>query len=179
MCIRDRAQDCARDVSHARARGEEVPGESFCCESRFPAPLCFPSFLLGVGFVLALASPHSPSSLLLLLLSSFPVVKATSRPPNANPPQALEALKDGIVDSVGGLDQALSFVEENALVKKTDKGVYGLLKREMFKEAVALLETSGRGDDGGSLGAGLREAQEKDRREMKRRLEASEAKAKL
>ncbi|KAI4759113.1 putative carnitinyl-CoA dehydratase [Aureobasidium sp. EXF-3400] len=54
--------------------------------------------------------------------------------------KALEALEAGIIDGVGGLDEVVAFVDELKLVSKTDKGVYGLLKREMWRETVAFLD---------------------------------------
>ncbi|KAI5210269.1 hypothetical protein AUEXF2481DRAFT_25013 [Aureobasidium subglaciale EXF-2481] len=54
--------------------------------------------------------------------------------------KALEALEAGIIDGVGGLDEVVAFVDELKLVEKTDKGVYGLLKREMWRETVAFLD---------------------------------------
>ncbi|KAH0386445.1 putative carnitinyl-CoA dehydratase, partial [Aureobasidium melanogenum] len=54
--------------------------------------------------------------------------------------KALEALEAGIIDGVGGLDEVVKFVEELGLVSKTDKGIYGLLKKEMWRETVAFLD---------------------------------------
>jgi len=54
--------------------------------------------------------------------------------------KALEALEAGVIDGVGGLDEVVAFVEEFKLVSKTDKGVYGKLKSEMWRETVALLD---------------------------------------
>ncbi|SMR48501.1 unnamed protein product [Zymoseptoria tritici ST99CH_1E4] len=59
--------------------------------------------------------------------------------------KALEALEDGLVDSVGGLDEALAFIEEFQLVKKAQPGasgrsVYGELKREMWRKTVEYLD---------------------------------------
>jgi enoyl-CoA hydratase/carnithine racemase len=54
--------------------------------------------------------------------------------------KALEALEAGIIDGVGGLDEVVAFVDELKLVSKTDQGVYGLLKREMWRETVAFLD---------------------------------------
>ncbi|KAI9159134.1 enoyl-CoA hydratase/isomerase [Paramyrothecium foliicola] len=51
-------------------------------------------------------------------------------------PAALEA---GLVDALGGLDQALKLIEERQLVKKCQSGIYGVLKAEMWRESVALL----------------------------------------
>jgi ClpP class serine protease len=59
--------------------------------------------------------------------------------------QALDALEEGLVDSLGGLDDALKFVDELALVSKAQPGMSGQsvlsdLKREMYRETVELLE---------------------------------------
>ncbi|KAH7347228.1 enoyl-CoA hydratase/isomerase [Plectosphaerella cucumerina] len=51
-------------------------------------------------------------------------------------PAALEA---GLVDALGGLDEALRLIEERKLVTKGQSGVYGVLKMEMYREAEALL----------------------------------------
>lgn len=62
--------------------------------------------------------------------------------------QALEAFKEGIVDHLGGLDETLQYIDEMQLTKKVGPGMsginaYGPLKREMWKETVALLENHG------------------------------------
>lgn len=55
---------------------------------------------------------------------------------------ALEALKEGIVDGLGGLDEVLSFCGEYKLVGKANTGVYGRLKQEMWRETVGYLATA-------------------------------------
>ncbi|KAI0470902.1 enoyl-CoA hydratase/isomerase family protein [Xylariaceae sp. FL0804] len=62
---------------------------------------------------------------------------------------ARAALDAGLVDAVdgrsgggvggGGLDAVLALVRDRALVKRGETGVYGLLKAEMYRESVALL----------------------------------------
>jgi hypothetical protein len=59
--------------------------------------------------------------------------------------QALDALEEGLVDSLGELDDALKFVDDLGLVAKAQPGmsgklVYSDLKREMYRETVELLE---------------------------------------
>lgn len=49
------------------------------------------------------------------------------------------ALEAGIVDKLGGLEEALALVAERKLVKKGQSGVYGVIKSEMWRESVALL----------------------------------------
>ena len=53
---------------------------------------------------------------------------------------ALEALKEGIVDGLGGWEESKGFVDEMKLMKRGQSGVYGILKAEMWKETVQLLE---------------------------------------
>ena len=53
---------------------------------------------------------------------------------------ALEALKEGIVDGLGGWEEAKVFWEEMKLVKRGESGVYGVLKAEMWKETVQYLD---------------------------------------
>jgi len=51
-----------------------------------------------------------------------------------------EALEAGIVDGVGGLDEVLKLVAERKLTKKGETGIYGALKREMYRESVAIMK---------------------------------------
>lgn len=59
---------------------------------------------------------------------------------------ALEALKEGIVDGLGCAEEALAFVGEMNLVKKAESTVYGVLKKEMWRETVGYLENSDAAD---------------------------------
>jgi enoyl-CoA hydratase/carnithine racemase len=52
---------------------------------------------------------------------------------------ALEALKEGIIDGLGGWDETMTFVKEMKLSNKAESGVYGELKKEMWRETVAYL----------------------------------------
>ncbi|KAI1425891.1 putative carnitinyl-CoA dehydratase [Xylaria sp. FL1777] len=58
---------------------------------------------------------------------------------------AKAALEAGIVDAVGEVDAVLKLIEERGLVAKGTTGVYGLLKAEMYKEVIALLNIKGPG----------------------------------
>lgn len=61
------------------------------------------------------------------------------------------ALEAGIVDAVGGLEVVLGLVGERGLTEKGKTGVYGLLKMEMYRESLDLLENhlrEERKDDG-------------------------------
>ena len=53
---------------------------------------------------------------------------------------ALEALKEGILDGVGGVDEALAFIEEMKLVQKAQGTSYGRLKEELYREVVKDLD---------------------------------------
>ncbi|KAI2621603.1 enoyl-CoA hydratase/isomerase family protein [Hypoxylon sp. NC1633] len=57
---------------------------------------------------------------------------------------AKAALEAGLVDAIGGMDAALGLIQERALVKKGTTGAYGMLKAEMYRESVALLDAKGR-----------------------------------
>lgn len=54
--------------------------------------------------------------------------------------QAIDALRENIVDSLGGLPETLKFIDEMKLTSRADKGVFGALKREMWRETVDYLE---------------------------------------
>ena len=60
---------------------------------------------------------------------------------------ALEALKEGIIDGLGGWEECRGFVEEMKLVSRGQSGVYGRLKEEMWRESVALLDMGERGEE--------------------------------
>ncbi|CAK7199279.1 hypothetical protein SEUCBS139899_001954 [Sporothrix eucalyptigena] len=57
-----------------------------------------------------------------------------------------EALVAGLVDKLGGFDEALSLISERSLVDKGKTGVYGLLKAEMYRETMAYLSPEGHMD---------------------------------
>lgn len=60
---------------------------------------------------------------------------------------ALEALQEGIVDGLGMVPEVLTFIEEMKLVDKAKSGVYGQLKKEMWRETVGyLVDTGGSGE---------------------------------
>lgn len=94
----------------------------------------------------------------------------------ADDSQALDALKEGIVDAVGGLDETMSYIEEMKLVTRAEKGVYGALKREMYRETVHYLENWGN-EARRDLEADM--AMEKERVTREKGVKAFEAKAKL
>ena len=50
------------------------------------------------------------------------------------------ALQHGIVDALGGWDDVKKFVDEKKLCEKGKTGIYGMMKREMYKETVVLLD---------------------------------------
>ena len=53
---------------------------------------------------------------------------------------ALEALKEGIIDGVGGPEEALAFIEEMKLIQKGQSQSYGRIKEELYREVVEDLE---------------------------------------
>jgi enoyl-CoA hydratase/carnithine racemase len=54
-----------------------------------------------------------------------------------------EALENGIVDALGGLEEMVGFVEKRKLVGKGKSEVYGILKGEMYRETKGYLEDAG------------------------------------
>jgi enoyl-CoA hydratase/carnithine racemase len=50
------------------------------------------------------------------------------------------ALSNGIVDGLGGYEEAVKFIGERKLVEKGQKDVYSVLKAEMYRETVGWLE---------------------------------------
>jgi Delta3-Delta2-enoyl-CoA isomerase len=55
---------------------------------------------------------------------------------------ALEALKEGVIDGVGGLEEVLAFVSEMKLVQKAQSKSYGKLKEELYRETIKDLDES-------------------------------------
>ncbi|KAH8778872.1 ClpP/crotonase-like domain-containing protein [Diaporthe sp. PMI_573] len=51
-----------------------------------------------------------------------------------------DAAAGGIVDAAGGWDEVLALVKERKLTERGKTGVYGLLKMEMYRECLDLLE---------------------------------------
>ena len=56
---------------------------------------------------------------------------------------ALEALKEGVIDGLGGPEETIKFIAEMGLTAKAESGVYGKLKEEMWRQTVRLLEQGG------------------------------------
>ncbi|KAM0693446.1 hypothetical protein Q7P36_006701 [Cladosporium allicinum] len=78
--------------------------------------------------------------------------------------KALDALEEGLVDSLGGLDEALTFIDELKLVAKAQPGIsgkiaYSDLKREMYRQTVEYLEN---GSEEAAREAALAEKQAKE-----------------
>lgn len=53
---------------------------------------------------------------------------------------ALEGMKEGLLDSLGGVEEAITLIQEMRLLDRAKSGVYGRLKQEMWGETVSLLE---------------------------------------
>lgn len=59
---------------------------------------------------------------------------------------ALEGLKEGFLDGLGGMPEAITFVQEMHLLDRAKSGVYGRLKAEMWGETVGLLDNYSPGE---------------------------------
>ncbi|OAL30046.1 hypothetical protein AYO20_08950 [Fonsecaea nubica] len=53
---------------------------------------------------------------------------------------ALEALKEGIIDGVGGVEETLAFISEMKLAQKAQGKSYGLIKEELYREVIKDLD---------------------------------------
>lgn len=54
---------------------------------------------------------------------------------------AQEALDQGIVDVLGGLEEAVALIEQKKLTALAGSGVYGQLRREMLRQTYGILES--------------------------------------
>lgn len=81
---------------------------------------------------------------------------------------ALEGLKEGVLDGLGGVEEVVVFVREMGLIDRGKTGVYGRLKQEMWGETVELLDNVSDGERKGE-----RELEDNARRqeEEKKRVE--------
>ena len=59
---------------------------------------------------------------------------------------ALEGLKEGLLDGLGGMEEVLIFVKEMGLIDRGKTGIYGRLKQEMWGETVGLLDQTEEGE---------------------------------
>ncbi|KAL9072352.1 MAG: hypothetical protein Q9161_003671 [Pseudevernia consocians] len=59
---------------------------------------------------------------------------------------ALEGLKEGLVDGLGGMEEVVVFVKEMALLDRGKTGVYWRLKQEMWRETVGYLDQVAEGE---------------------------------
>lgn len=99
------------------------PTRGFCClnELEFGAPLKPPMTSI-------FRQKASPAAYRAIVLEA----KRLSGP---------DALAQHLVDALGGLDAVLELVAARKLVDKGKTGVYGLLRREMYRETIGYLES--------------------------------------
>lgn len=91
----------------------------------------------------------------------------------------VEAAGRGIVDAAGGWEEVLALVRERGLTGRGATGVYGLLKMEMYRECLDLLDSHEREEEKDARWVrGEEERKEKGRREVEEWVR-SQAKAKL
>ena len=85
------------------------------------------------------------------------------------------ALEAGIVDVLGGVEEAVAFAAQRKLTEKARTGIYGLMKAEMYRESVALLTEEGHAREEERFGAML-EADERRREEGEKKYKRKGAK---
>lgn len=93
----------------------------------------------------------------------------------------MESLKEGLIDGLGGLEEALTYIDELKLTNKAGKGmsgkaVYGMLKQEMWRETVGYLDNFGAED---ARDFTFEERRKRDRQESEKEVRAWEIRAKL
>ncbi|RAL04606.1 enoyl-CoA hydratase/isomerase family protein [Aspergillus ibericus CBS 121593] len=80
-----------------------------------------------------------------------------------------EALKVGIVDGLGGMEETLGFVEQRKLVKMPETGIYGMMKEEMYRHSLGILDGhEGNVEWRGRVEEGKKRLEEVARREVER-----------
>ncbi|KAK4175714.1 ClpP/crotonase-like domain-containing protein [Triangularia setosa] len=89
-----------------------------------------------------------------------------------------EAVRCGLVDRVGGLEEALGLIKERKLTNKAKTGIYGLLKAEMYRESVGFLTKAGY-DKEEEKDRLMIEGEDRRREEAEGRLKGIKEKAKL
>jgi enoyl-CoA hydratase/carnithine racemase len=52
-----------------------------------------------------------------------------------------ESVKAGLVDGLGGLEEALTLIRERGLQRKAATGIYGTMKEEMYRHSVGILDS--------------------------------------
>ncbi len=92
---------------------------------------------------------------------------------------AKEALKEGIVDALGGLDEVMEFARQRELVKMGNSGVYSALKEEMYMQSLGMLESYEENLKWRRKVEGQKEKEKKDGRGKVLAWENSNGKAKL
>lgn len=84
---------------------------------------------------------------------------------------AKEALERGLVDGLGGLDEALQFAKERNLVKKGESKVYAGTKQDMYRDVLRYLDSDG---ENHKWRAGINAAHDEASTRSKRKVEAWE-----
>ncbi|KAL5357386.1 ClpP/crotonase [Aspergillus floccosus] len=51
-----------------------------------------------------------------------------------------DAVKAGLVDGLGGLDEVLAMIRQRGLTKKAATGIYGTMKEEMYRHSLDILD---------------------------------------
>ncbi|OCK76033.1 ClpP/crotonase [Lepidopterella palustris CBS 459.81] len=59
---------------------------------------------------------------------------------------AQEALKEGLIDALGGIEEAAGLVKSKALLEKVKTGIWGSMKEEMYRETLGMLRGFAEGE---------------------------------
>ena len=116
--------------------------------------LCLPELHMGIPFQPAMISIFREK---LTALTFRKLVLEAQRY------KASDALEDGILDGLGGLDEAMAFARKIGLPGFGDTRVYGELKREMWPVTLRNLDVAVHGDEIDADAVKSRERQGKEK----------------
>lgn len=90
-----------------------------------------------------------------------------------------EAYSAGLVDALGGLEEAVKFAEERKLVEKAESGPWGMMKEDMYRETLGYLRDPQGTDEWRAKIEEAKEGAEKERTERVEEWEKNNVVAKL
>ncbi|KAK6533672.1 hypothetical protein TWF694_002605 [Orbilia ellipsospora] len=94
-----------------------------------------------------------------------------------------EALKEDIVDALGGLDEVYKLIDERKLDKKAESGIYSVIRRETWRETFGLVKGDNEevrdGDRWARQTVADSQKEEEDAKELAERWMKTQGKAKL
>lgn len=100
------------------------PSKGFLCLNEIDIGMAIPTFMM---------------SIVREKLGSTPAFRDACLEGRRFNPQ--EALQSGIVDALGGLEEAVKFAQDKKLVQKANSGPWGGMKEDMYRTTIELCRT--------------------------------------